>query len=55
MKEILINRLYHYLLQNNPEIAVPLQQEEKYFTYLKEKIDALSELPEQLLAEGHPH
>lgn len=55
MKEILINRLYHYLVQNNPEIVVPLQQEEQNFTYLKEKIDALGELPEQLLAEGHPH
>ena len=54
MKEILINKLHAYLVHNNPDVLVALRGDTKVTSYLEEKVDALDDLPEQLLAEGKP-
>jgi Domain of unknown function (DUF1896) len=52
MKEILISKLQAYLIHNNPEILVALHGDSDLSSYLQEKVKALDDLPDQLLAEG---
>lgn len=54
MKEILISKLYEYLLQNNPDIIISFQNETEAAEYIKEKVESLDDMSEQLLAQGKP-
>ena len=54
MRDILIRKLHDYLLLNNPDILIYFQQEGDATQYLEEKVQALDDLPQQLLAEGKP-
>jgi len=54
MRDILKIKLHDYLLLNNPDILISFQQEGDATQYLEEKVQALDDLPDQLLAEGKP-
>jgi len=43
-----------YLLQNNPDILIFFQSEPEAAEYVKEKVESLDDMPEQLVAQGKP-
>jgi len=54
MKEQLIQKLYSYLLQNQLDLLIALQEDHRLDHYLRTKVDSVSELLEQLQAEKRP-
>lgn len=54
MRDILKRKLHDYLLLNNPDILISFQREGDATQFLEEKVQALEDLPEILLAEGKP-
>ena len=54
MQQILIASLHEYLTQNNIDLFVSLQAENKVGSYLKDKIDSVGPLVDELLAESTP-
>ena len=54
MQNILTEKLRAYIAQNNPDVLVGLQQGYTVTQYLKDKMDAVEPLLEQLLGEGKP-
>jgi hypothetical protein len=54
MKEQLIQKLYSYLLQNQLDLLIALQEDHRLDHYLRIKVDSVSELLEQLQAEKRP-
>lgn len=54
MKNILMNKLQIFLVQNNPDVLITLGGESGVTKYLEEKVRALGDLPEELLTEGKP-
>ena len=54
MQQILIASFHEYLTQNNIDLFVSLQAENKVGSYLKDKIDSVGPLVDELLAENTP-
>jgi len=54
MQQILIANLHEYLTQNNIDLFVSLQAENKVGTYLEDKVDSVGPLVDELLAESTP-
>ena len=54
MQEVLIQRLHQYITDNNPELLITLQQEGSASGYLREKVEAIDLLMNELLAAGTP-
>lgn len=44
MQEILLQKLQHYISQNNPDLLFELEQERKLTTYLTEKVNTVKAL-----------
>jgi len=54
MRDILLKKLHDHLLKNYLDMLVPLQQAGGVTAWLEDRLDALEDLPEVLLAEGKP-
>jgi len=54
MQEVLITKLHQYITDNNPDLLITLQQEERVSGYLKEKVVAIAPMLDELLAVNTP-
>jgi hypothetical protein len=54
MQQTLIAKLHEYLIQNNADLFISLQAENKMDSYLKDKTDTIGLLVDELLAENTP-
>ena len=54
MKAILKEKLWTYIVQHNPELAMSLQEEQSVDHYLENKITAVMPIAERLQAGGKP-
>ncbi len=54
MQDILTNKLYEYIRQNNPDVLIPLEENDSVTQYLKDKVDSIKDLLEQLQKENTP-
>ena len=54
MQQILIAKLHEYLTQNNIDLFISLQAENKVGAYLKDKVNSVGPLVDELLAESTP-
>lgn len=54
MQEVLISKLREYLLQNNPDIIISFQNEAEATDYLKEKVESMDGLLEELMEQDKP-
>jgi hypothetical protein len=54
MQEILSKKLHAYIIENNPDLALSLQQENRLADYLKENLTSVDGLLNQLLKENKP-
>lgn len=54
MQEVLIAKLHQYIIDNNPDLLITLQQEERVSGYLKEKVAAIAPMLDELLAVNTP-
>ncbi|SDF45154.1 protein of unknown function [Mucilaginibacter pineti] len=54
MKELLINKLYSYLLDNHLDLLIALQEDHRLTHYLETKVGSVKELYEGLQAESRP-
>ena len=54
MQEILIVKLHQYILQNNLDLLITLQEEGNTESYLKEKVLSIDTLFHELIAEDVP-
>lgn len=54
MQIILTNKLYEYIRQNNPDVLIPLEENNNVTQYLKNKVDAIKGLLEQLQETSTP-
>jgi hypothetical protein len=54
MKEQLINKLHHFLMDNHLDLLIALQEEHRLTHYLRHKVDSVMELCEELQAENRP-
>jgi len=48
MKKILINKLYEYIRENNPDLLFQLEEDRKVTEYLRDKISTVSALIKQM-------
>lgn len=53
MQDILTNKFYKYLEQNNPDILIALEEESAVTKYLLDKISTIDSLVAQLQSEGN--
>lgn len=54
MQEVLTKMLWTYIVQNNPDLMISLQESSSVTRYLEEKVNAVLPLAEQLLEGGRP-
>lgn len=54
MQTILTEKLRTYLVENNPDVLISLQNSASVSTYLEDKVALVMPLAEQLLAESKP-
>jgi len=54
MKEMLKEKLWTYIVHNNPDLMLNLQQDFSVTHYLEEKMNGIQPLTSQLLAENKP-
>ncbi|MBA3830115.1 MAG: DUF1896 family protein [Taibaiella sp.] len=54
MQTILTEKLRSYIIDNNPDVMLGLQQGFSFTKYLKEKVELVIPMMEQLIAEGKP-
>lgn len=54
MQDILTDKLYKYLEQNNPDILIALEEDCAVTKYLSDKISTIDSLVAQLQSEGSP-
>ncbi|SRR6266536_922073 len=54
MQEILVNKLYEYIRQNNPDVLFSLQEEAAVTKYLQQKIESVANLIRNLQSENKP-
>ncbi|MFT4152246.1 DUF1896 family protein [Parafilimonas sp.] len=55
MTTALREKLWAYIVENNPELVFSLQEEHSASRYITEKVNAVLPLAEQLFAEGMPY
>lgn len=49
-----MEKLHRYLVNNNPDLLIRLQQDKAVGTYLKEKVEAVDVLMHDLISTGTP-
>lgn len=54
MQEILLRKLHDYIRDNNPDILITLEEENRITDYLQENVASVDSLVNQLLAENKP-
>lgn len=54
MQAALTQKLWTYIVQNNPDLMIRLQENHAVTGYLEEKVNAVLPLAEQFLQEGQP-
>jgi hypothetical protein len=54
MQQVLIEKLHQYIVNNNIDLLIALQQESKVSAYLKDKVDSVTPLMDELLSESTP-
>ncbi len=54
MQEILITKLHKYILENNLDLVIALQERDNVEGYLKEKVSSIDALLTQLMIEDVP-
>ncbi len=54
MQEILITKLHKYILENNLDLVIALQEKDNVEGYLKEKVSSIDALLTQLMIEDTP-
>lgn len=54
MQEVLIAKLNQYIADNNPDLLITLQQEGNISGYLREKVETIDLLMNELLTSGTP-
>ncbi|WP_439696998.1 DUF1896 family protein [Mucilaginibacter sp. AW1-7] len=54
MKTQLIKQLHNYLLHNHTDLLIALQEEHRLEHYLKQKVDSVADLLNQLQEENRP-
>ena len=54
MQEVLSEKLHQYIKENNPDLLLTLQQNENVSDYLKEKVDSMDVLLNELIAANTP-
>lgn len=54
MQEILSKKLHAYIIENNPELLLTLQHQNKLTDYLKQNLVSIDALLNQLLRENKP-
>lgn len=55
MKEILKEKLWAYIIINNPDLMISLEEDHSVIQYLDTKVNEVMPLAEQLLNEGKPN
>ncbi|HEX8331186.1 MAG TPA: DUF1896 family protein [Segetibacter sp.] len=54
MQEILLTKLHEYILQNNLDLLISLQEKNAVESYIEEKVSSIEMLLTQLMTEGVP-
>jgi hypothetical protein len=54
MEEILKIKLWNYILKNNPELMISLQEENAVVDYLNKKMNSIKSLLAEIVLEGKP-
>ena len=54
MQEILVRKLHDYIRENNPDLLLTLQQENKVTEYLQDNVSTVDELIHSLLDNNKP-
>jgi hypothetical protein len=54
MRRVLTEKLWTYIVNNNPDLMISLQEDRSVTYYLKEKVSAIMPEVERLLSEGKP-
>lgn len=54
MQEILIRKLHEYIRDNNPDLLLTLQEENRVTDYLQENVASLDEMIQELVSENKP-
>jgi len=54
MQYILISKLHEYIKQNSPNVLIPFEEDGNVTQYLKNKVDGIKDLFEQLQKENTP-
>jgi hypothetical protein len=54
MQQTLMEKLHQFLVENNIDLLISLQLKSKVSSYLKNKVDSISPLLDDLLAENTP-
>lgn len=54
MQSVLTEKLWAYIVHNNPDLMISLQEDYSVTRYLEEKVNAVIPMVEQFLVEGKP-
>lgn len=54
MQEMLIRKLHEYIRDNNPDLLMTLEEENRVSDYLQENVASIDSLINQLLADNNP-
>jgi Domain of unknown function (DUF1896) len=54
MQDILINKLHQYLKENNPEVLLQLEEKSNATKFLRDKVNGIKGLLEELQTENKP-
>jgi Domain of unknown function (DUF1896) len=54
MKEVLMNKLFEYIRDNNPDILIELEASQGVTAWLSDKIESISLFIEQVIKQGLP-
>lgn len=54
MEDILKEKLWFYIIHNNPDLMFTLQEEYNVLSYLNEKVNGVKSIIEDMLSEGTP-
>lgn len=54
MQETLIRKLHEYIRENNPDLLLTLQEENRVTDYLQENVASLDDMIQQLFSENKP-
>ena len=55
MQSMLMAKLWAYIVHNNPDLMLSLQEDYSVTRYLEEKVNAVLPMASQLLSEGKPN